>query len=492
LKPATLHDTVLSKESKSTNDIVPVLCVDLDGTLIATDSFIESLLCLLKNSPWLIFVIPLWVLGGKAHLKQQVASRASLDIPSLPYRKEVLDFLHEEFQQGRTLVLATGSDQIIAKSVSDHLGIFSEFIASDGKSNVVGTEKRQRIEARFGFRGFDYMGNSQVDLKTWEAARSALVVQPSKTLLKKVAQQSPIQETFAHPQSEWTAILKEIRVYQWIKNILIFLPLATAHQFFNFDQLLLACLAFVAFSLCASSLYIMNDLLDLPADRRHPKKKLRPLASGALSIPTGLLLLPLLLFTAFLLSSLFLPRSFTFLLLIYAITTMAYSIKIKKAAIFDVLTLAALYTLRILAGGMAVGITISSWLLAFSVFFFLSLAIGKRFTELQFRKVSTYQGVERRAYVGGDKEILGTMGIISGYMSVLVLALYINSPEVSTLYTQPRLLWLICPFLLYWVSRTWLLAHRGLLDDDPIIVALKDPKSYIVAVSSGLLALLAI
>ena len=171
---------------------------------------------------------------------------------------------------------------------------------------------------------------------------------------------------------------------------------------------------------------------------------------------------------------------------------MAYSIYLKKAAILDVLTLAGLYTLRILAGGIAVGITISSWLLAFSLFFFLSLAIGKRYSELQLRKVSTFQGIERRAYVGADKEILGTMGIISGYMSVLVLALYLNSQEVSTLYDHPQLLWLICPLLLYWISRTWLLAHRGSLDDDPLIVALKDPKSYIVAVCSALLALAAI
>jgi len=479
-------------EKLSTHQPVPVLCVDLDRTLLATDTFLEAILILLKQSPWLLFLFPFWGWKGKAYLKRQVANRVPLNVASLPYREDVLTYLKEEFHLGRKLVLATGTDEYWAKKINDHLGIFSEILASNGHTNLVGSEKGRLLEDRFGFRGFDYIGNDVVDLRVWSAANAALVAEPSKKLLGKIAQCTHIQHTFAQPPSVWAALIKEIRIYQWVKNILIFLPIATAHRLFNPTELVQECIAFMAFSLCASSLYVFNDLLDLPADRRHPKKRFRPFASGALSIQTGVLLQPLLLLAAFLISILVLPSAFSYLLLTYAMTTMAYSIYLKKTAILDVLTLASLYTLRIIAGGVAVGITISSWLLAFSLFFFLSLAIGKRYAELQFRKVSTFQGIERRAYVGADKDILATMGVISGYMSVLVLALYINSQEVTTLYTNPQLLWLICPLLLYWISRTWLLAHRGTPDDDPLIAALKDPRSYVVAISAALIALVAI
>jgi len=251
-------------------------------------------------------------------------------------------------------------------------------------------------------------------------------------------------------------------------------------------------LAFFAFSFCASGLYIFNDLLDLPAVRRHPNKKSRPFASGAFSIKTGLWLQPLLLGSAFTISLLTLPKLFSILLVGYAITTIFYSTYLKKVAILDVLILAGFYTLRIIAGGAAVGVPISAWLLAFSVFFFLSLAFGKRYAELQLRKDDKFQGIERRAYLGADKEIVGTMGTISGYMAVLVLALYINSKEVFSIYQNPNYLWFICPLLLYWISRTWLLAHRGSLDDDPLIVALRDPNSYVLGAGVAILAVLAI
>ena len=422
-----------------------VLCVDLDGTLLSTDTLLESLILLLKQQPWLLLLLPFWALKGKAFFKHQISLRTSLAVPSLPYREDILTFLNREYSQGRTLVLVTGADEKIAKQIGEYIGVFSEIIASDGKTNVVGGVKCQILEARYGFRGFDYIGNDSIDLKIWASANEALVVSSSPKLIRNVENITTVQRTFSPPTSPWPALFKEIRVYQWIKNILIFLPLATAHRFFEFSELLQAGLAFMAFSFCASSFYIFNDLMDLSADRRHPKKRFRPFASGTLSLKAGFLLQPLLLALAFLISLLFLPLTFSYLLGGYALATMTYSFYLKKTAILDVIALASLYALRILAGGVAVGISISSWLLAFSLFFFMSLAIGKRYAELQFRKVSAFQGIERRAYVGADKDILGTMGVISGYMSALVLALYINSQEVSILYTTPRMAMVTLP-----------------------------------------------
>ena len=283
-----------------------------------------------------------------------------------------------------------------------------------------------------------------------------------------------------------------MRVKQWIKNILIFIPLFSAHQFSNLNHIALATWGFIAFSLCASGVYVLNDLFDLDADRRHPKKKLRPFASGELSIPYGLLLIPGLFIGSLAVAGLTLPITFLTLLFTYAVTTTSYSIFFKQIAIVDVLLLAGLYTARVLAGGLAINVPISAWLLAFSMFFFLSLAFIKRHLELLFRKVSSNQGLERRAYIGLDKEALGTMGTVSGYLSVLVLALYINSEEVLIRYQRPEMLWLACPILLYWLSRNWLLAYRGVLEDDPIVAALKDPQSYVLAASIGAVLFLAI
>ena len=469
----------------------PVLCVDLDGTLLATDTFLEATILLLKQNPFFIFLLPLWAWRGIAYLKQQVTKRIRLDVSSLPYRQDILSYITQEFHEGRTLVLATGADQQVADAVGKHLNIFSEIIASDGVNNVVGSNKRRILEARFGLRGFDYIGNDSADLEVWKSAHGALVASSSNTLLQQTAEHVPVLHCFPKPRPSLQIVLKALRIHQWIKNILIFLPLAAAHMILEPALFTSACLAFLCFSVCASGIYLFNDLLDLPADRRHPKKKERPFASGSLPIQFGLLGHPLLIIGSFFLAWATLPPSFLHILLLYALTTMTYSIYLKKMMMVDVLTLAGLYTLRVLAGGVAVGISVSSWLLAFSLFFFLSLAFAKRHGELQIRKVSTYQGIERRVYIGGDKEILGTMGIISGYMSVLVLALYINGQEVASSYENPEMLWLTCPLLLYWVSRTWLLAHRGNLDDDPLVIAFRDPRSYVIALAMGICGILA-
>lgn len=481
-----------SHQSSTGTQNVPALCVDLDGTLLATDTFLESMIILLKRNPFFfLFSFPLWAFRGMAYLKQQIAHRVTLDVTSLPYRQDVLNFIKQEFHSGRKLVLATGADQKFAQAVGNHLNIFSEIMASDGVTNFVGKNKRQGLESRFGFRGFDYIGDASPDLEVWKGANNALIVSSSANLLDQTGQHTHVLKHFPKPRLTATIILKALRVPQWIKNTLIFLPLAGTPLTVEASQLFAACMAFFSYSFCASSLYILNDVIDLPADRRHQKKRMRPFASGVLPLRIGIFGLPILLVAGFSIALWTLPASFVSILGLYCFMTMGYSLYLKKLLMIDVLTLAGFYTLRVIAGGLALGIPVSSWLLAFCLFFFLSLAFSKRHSELQFRKVSTHQGVERRAYIGGDKEMLGTMGTISGYMSVLVLALYINSQEVVSAFQNPEILWLACPLLLYWISRTWMLAHRGILEDDPLVTAFQDPRSYVIGLAMGVLGFLA-
>lgn len=475
--------------SKTTH--TAILCVDLDDTLLSTDVLWESILLLIKQQPWTLFILPFWYFQGRAHIKRRIAERVILDPSSLPYRQDVLDYLKQEHSQGRTIVLATGSDYQPAEAIATHLGIFAEVLASDGRNNLSGLPKSQKLVERFGERGFDYIGDNKKDLSVWAQAHSALLVDPTDQVLTQAKKSCPVIKTFHKESQSTTSLVQALRLGQWVKNILIFLPLLAAHQFDNWELNMQSLWAFFSFSLCASSIYILNDLLDLSADRRHPKKKHRPFASGALSIPYGLLMIPTLFLGAIMIALTTLSGSFLSLLSLYAATTTGYSLFFKQVAILDVLILAGLYTLRVLAGGIAIHVPISAWLLAFSMFLFLSLAFTKRYLELQYRKVRKNQELERRAYQGLDKQILATMGIISGYLSVLVLALYINSSDVLMRYQHPKVLWLTCPLLLYWISRNWLLAHRGALDDDPLILAVKDPHSYLIAIAVGLLAIFA-
>jgi len=487
-----LEPSIEKWDSKPFDKDTSILYVELDDTLLATNTFLESLLLLLKRNPFFLFLIPIWTLRGLKHFQQQIAKRVNLDVSILPYRQHVIAHLQDETKQGRVLVLISGWNLKIGHAVSNHLKIFSGIVLRNDLQNLFRHPHVQTLKPQLGQQDFDYMTHSQTKSQIWKIAQKVILVDSPNRVFSHIPKDGSIQVLNQDKTNTFPLVLKALRVHQWVKNILLFFPIATAHHVFHFDQLLQVCLAFFAFSFCASGLYIFNDLLDLSADRRHPKKKSRPFASGALSIKTGLWLQPVLLGFSFSISLLTLPRLFSFLLVGYAITTVIYSTYLKKIAIFDVLTLAGFYTVRIIAGGAAVAVPISAWLLAFSVFFFLSLAFGKRYAELRLRKVEKFQGIERRAYVGADKEILATMGTISGYMSVLVLALYINSPEVSSMYANPNFLWFICPLLLYWVSRTWLLAHRGNADDDPLILALKDPSSYVVVAGTAILAALAI
>ena len=469
-----------------------VLCVDLDGTLLATDALWEAVLALFRQNPFSIMLLIPWVLRGKAFLKQQVSQRVVLDVAKLPYHAEVVEFLHQERRKGRELVLVTATDRGIAERIARHTGLFGDVLATDGKINLRGLAKLQALKHRYGDRGFVYMGNAPVDLPVWRHADEAILVHPSSRLLKEASRVVNVGHVFQRQtRGRFISILSAIRIHQWIKNLLVFVPLIAGHKVANLPLLGDAGLAFIAFSFCASGVYVLNDLLDLEVDRAHPTKRNRPFASGKLGIPTGILLAGLLTLSGFSIA-LMLPRRFFAILGLYVGMTTAYSVYLKRIVTLDVIALAGLYTLRIFAGGEAVRVTISAWLLAFSMFLFLSLAFLKRCSELYLLRGYDKGHVEGRGYREADLASLTNLGAASGYISVLVLALYINSSQVTGLYTHPEVLWLTCPLLLYWVSRIWLKAGRGEVHDDPVIFALKDKLSYAVGAAVALLMMLAI
>ena len=292
--------------------------------------------------------------------------------------------------------------------------------------------------------------------------------------------------------SRGAAVVQALRPHQWVKNLLLFVPVVLDHRLLDGTAMARAFLAFVAFCCAASSAYVLNDILDLEADRRHPAKRHRPFTSGALSPRVGLVLAPALVAAAYLVSWSALPERFVQVLTIYVLLTTAYSFYLKRIAVLDVLLLAGLYTLRVLAGIAATHVRFSAWFLAFSMFLFLSLAFLKRYTEVSTMAPDDGDQVHRRGYLRGDREWLGSMGGASGYLSVLVLALYINSEQVVALYRSPLHLWLACPLLLFWTSRMWLLAHRGRIHDDPIVATVRDPMSYITGALLALVLYLAV
>ena len=466
-------------------DAMLPLCVDLDGTLIATDLLWESLFAMIRKRPMDAVRLPFWLLEGRANLKRRIAQRVVIDAKTLPYRDEVVGFLKDEKSRGRHLVLATAADRQLAEGVAEHLDVFDEVIASDNGRNFKGREKLLALQERFGASGFDYLGDSPADLPIWEGARKTLLVRTRRDMERRATAVRAPSRVFEGRRGGPKALVKALRPHQWAKNILVFVALIAGHQVLRLDLLLQACQAFLAFCFAASAVYILNDLLDLEADRRHPRKRNRPFASGAASIPAGVgMIVALLAATA--VATAYLPLAFVGLLILYLLLTTAYSAYLKRKVMIDVICLAGLYTLRILAGGAATSIVISPWLTAFSMFLFLSLAFAKRYTELSAAGASR-DLVPGRGYMGSDIELIRSLGPTSGYLCVLVLCLYLNSPDVRVHYQRPEILWLACPLLLYWISRVWVLANRRQLDDDPVVFALRDRNSRVVGVLAAII-----
>lgn len=458
------------------NTPVP-LCVDLDGTLLNSDLLLETVFAQLKRQPLASIHWPRWLVAGKARFKAELAALVELEVETLPYHPAFLAFLHDQKRQGRPLVLVTAAHRVLAEQVAAHLGLFDRVLATEGNRNLAGTRKAETLVELFGERGFDYAGNAAVDVAVWQQARRAILVNASARVAAQARANTEVERVFADEGSRLMRWVKAARLHQWLKNVLIFVPLAAAHAWNDPEKLALCLLAFVSFGLCASSVYLLNDLLDLAADRRHPRKSRRPFAAGTLSILHGAAAIPLLLLAALVLSLLVNPPWFTACLATYTLLTLAYSLRLKQILMLDAIVLAGLYTLRIIAGATAAQVTLSFWLLAFSMFLFLSLALVKRYAELHALLQRGELNAQGRGYHVDDLAILHSLGGSAGYLAVLVLALYINSPEVQKLYRQPLLIGLLCPLLLYWISRVWLFAHRGMMPDDPVIFALTDGVS---------------
>ena len=456
------------------------LVADLDGTLIRSDLLLESFLLLARQKPWLLFSVPLWLRRGRSHLKQRIAESVDFNAEYLPYNAEFIAWLKEEKAAGRKLVLATASTRRLAQPVAEHLGIFDEVVASDETVNLKGSRKLEALKERYGAGGFDYAADARADIPVWREANAAVLVGASAGLAKQMAGEVTVAREFPKPGFSIKPFIKAIRVRQWVKNILVFLPLLAGQAFGEPELFLKALTAFFAVSLSASSMYIMNDLLDLPSYRRHRTKHKRPFASGALSILTGLWLCPLLM-----LAGLGIAASLSLetlgLVLLYVVITTFYSFWLKRKMLIDVFVLALLYTLRVLIGSVATGILASPWLLGFSVFTFLSLAAAKRGAELLYLELSGREGVSGRDYYVWDRHVVTALGQGAAFGASLVLALYIQSHEVHLMYAQPSWLWLLVPLILYWLSRIWMVTLRGAMDDDPIVFAVSDRLTWIVA-----------
>lgn len=452
------------------------LVVDLDGTLLRTDSLHESAVRLLRDHPLDVARLPLWLSRGKAALKREIADRVRLDPTLLPYRTDLIEWLRAERAAGRTLVLCTAADHSIADAVAGHLGLFDAVIASDGELNVAGPRKAETLVLRYGERGFDYAGNSSADLPVWARARRAVVVDAPESVARGARELGTVEREFARAPVGLTQWRRMLRVHQWLKNLLLFIPLVAAHRFADAAGWVTLGLAFLSFSLCASAVYVANDLLDLDSDRAHPRKRERPFAAGTVPLATGVALVPLLL-AASLALALPVGGAFPAWLAGYFALTCVYTLLLKRLVLVDCLTLALLYTVRILAGTAAARLESSFWLLAFSTFLFLSLAFVKRYAELLVQAGSGREKAHGRGYYTADAPLVQTFGVASGYGAALVLALYLNSESVTRLYRQPEFAGGAVMVVLFWISWIWLQAHRGRMNDDPVVFAVRDPAS---------------
>ena len=454
-----------------------VVCVDLDGTLVVGDLLWESFVTLVKQRPGRALRALLGLFRGTAHFKREIAQEIAIDPAALHYREELLDHLCELHHQGVTLVLATASDERYARAIARYLGIFADVIASDGCTNVAGRQKAAALVARYGAGQFDYIGNSWADVPVWRSAHLGTAVAAPLRLVRYGKTERFIGAVRGAGRRPLSAIAKAARPHQWVKNLLVFVPVAAAHTILRLDLLATSILTFVVFSLSASAIYILNDISDIQSDRQHPRKRNRPFAAGDLSIPSGAILAIGLLGLALGVAATCVSWRLVLVLAIYIAVTSGYSLALKRRPVVDVFTLTSLYILRIVAGGVSTGTPLSSWLLAFALFFFLSLAFVKRYTEL----LTTDGSIASRGYCRDDSLWMHAIGTSAGYMAVLVLALYVTSPDTTGLYSRPQIVWLLCPLLLFWLTRLWFRAGRGLVDDDPVLDALKDSASYATA-----------
>jgi 4-hydroxybenzoate polyprenyltransferase len=452
------------------------LYVDLDGTFTKSDLLFETFIAAVKSNPLIIILCVYWLLKGRSYLKEELSSRSDINVAILPLNPEFSVFLKKQ-KTSRKIILATASNEKIAKKIVDYFDVFDDYIGSTPTNNLKGKNKLEAIQQRTD--NFAYAGNSSEDFILFKSASQSYLVNPTKKA-NKLAKTVKFDGVFDDQGSTGGAKIwiKQLRVHQWLKNLLIFVPVFVSGQFLFQPQVLNTIIAFFSFSFLASATYIINDLVDLDADRSHPRKKSRPLAACEISIPQGVFV-SLLLFVIATCTAIMLGVEFALVLVAYLILTLLYSFKIKRYFGMDVIALASLYTVRIFAGAAVISVTVSFWLLSFSMFIFLSLALVKRCSELKSIEDSAVGQVNGRDYNVSDLPVLISFGSASSLMSILMFCFYINSQILSDQYQQLGLLWLIIPMLGYWLLRMWIKTARGEMHDDPIIFSLKDRGSIV-------------
>ena len=467
------------------------LCVDLDGTLIKTDSLYELFLLLFKKNPLYCIIAISWLMKSKAHFKAEITKRVQLSAESLPYNEDVIEYIKAQ-DPARKILLVTGSNKKAADSIAEHLGLFDEVIASDSNSNLTGHNKKDHLVERFGSiddndkSGFEYIGNEVTDMPVWKVAKKVSIVSQDNGFLKEVHKTFNNVQEFIAPKPSIKNYLKGIRLHQWVKNLLVFVPLFLDHRFNDGQAFVQVLLTFFGLSILASFTYIINDLLDLESDRLNKTKRKRPFASGLISIKQAAVMMAVL-FVIFIAILTQLSSSVIIILMIYLAATLSYSFYLKRVAMLDVTMLAGLFSLRIIAGIVAINSSWSFWLLAFSMFFFLSLAFAKRFSEIENLRREGREKAAGRGYTVTDLPMMNSSGVAAGYISILVVALYIDSEKVQKMYAHPEILWLICPPLLFWIGRIWLITGRGEMHEDPIVFAIKDKVSLLIVSLCGLI-----
>jgi len=483
------HWVTIEVETPDRDKLRP-LVVDLDGTLIASDLLIESAFLELGRRPYSLVSMLKSLSQGKAVLKHSLAQSSECNPSALPYDPEVLDLIRQAKAEGRPVYLASASHQRLVGRIAEHLGGFTGWFASDEVTNLAGERKAQRLVEAFGERGFDYVGNGTADLPVWDKAAKAIAIRAPASVRRKLGQREAKVEHLPCSKPTWKTWAKAIRVHQYAKNVLVFVPLLTSHLF-TVASIAQAILAFIAFSLCASSIYILNDLVDLQDDRGHRTKCTRPLASGAISLMHGVIAIPILFVSALALAAT-VSLPFMGVLLTYFVITTAYSFVLKRMMVVDVVTLAGLYSIRVIGGAVATGIVVSEWLLAFCMMIFMSLALIKRYVELAARRDANLPDPTSRDYKNSDLDIVAALAAAAGFNAVTVFALYISSDSVNQLYSRPQILWLVGPLLTFWIARALMLAGRRQMDDDPVVFALKDRVSLITVATTALLIFAAI
>lgn len=456
------------------------LVVDLDGTLTPTDTLVESVVQVVKRQPLILLQIPFWLLRGRAAFKEEIASRVRFSAENLPVREALMNYICAEKATGRKIVLATAAHRSIAEQVATRFPVFDIVLASDSGCNLKGTAKLKAIEETVGPH-FAYAGDSAADLPIWAKADAAILVGAPARVAQAVRKDRPVEREFPSNPVDLALWLRAMRVHQWAKNLLLFVPLLTGFAFLDLDKLATIIGAFIAFSLAASATYMVNDMWDLDSDRAHPRKCKRPFASGAITIKAGVVVAAVLLSSALALAA-WLSSSFLIILALYLVLTCAYSWVLKEYVLIDVVMLSLLYTVRIIAGSIAAHVVVSTWLLAFSVFMFLSLALVKRCAELVSLAQSGRKAASGRDYRVTDLTVLWPLGCGASLSAVVVLGLFISAPETQARYATVQLLWLVALGLVYWIARVWIKTSRGEMHDDPLVFALKDFGSIVTIV----------